>query len=239
MYYFLYTTITVMVDLHKIYNYSSQNIAPELLKATQNYELVPEKSFLPTDDVVKTVLDFVEEPAPNIISFPFLTPEYCAELIEVCESIGKFSHRPGDKYPAPEIDLKDLSPYTNTAHIQNIEKHILPIATSVWQYPVVWLASAFVVKHSMDGQIGNPGWHHDGMADVSLSVQLNDDFDDGGVYFEKQKFAAGPLPIGHAILFPSSVTHRHTALNITRGTRYSLTYWMKGDIPESLSARMT
>ena len=228
-----------MVDLSKIYNYSPQNIAPELLKATEDYVLVPEDSFMPTDAVREKVLDLIEEPANDIISFPYLTPEYCAELIEICEEVGQFNHRQGDEYPAPEIDLKDLSPYANTAHIQNIEKHILPIAGSVWNFPVVWLSSAFVVKHSMDGQIGNPGWHHDGLAEISLSVQLNDDFDQGGVFFERQKFAAGPLPIGHAILFPSKVTHRHTALNITRGTRYSLTYWMKGDIPEDLSLRTT
>ena len=226
-----------MVDLSKIYNYSPQNIAPELLKATEDYVLVPEDSFMPTDAVREKVLDLIEEPANDIISFPFLTPEYCAELIEICEEVGQFNHRQGDEYPAPEIDLKDLSPYANTAHIQNIEKHILPIA--VWNFPVIWLSSAFVVKHSMDGQVGNPGWHHDGLAEISLSVQLNDDFDQGGVFFERQKFAAGPLPIGHAILFPSKVTHRHTALNITRGTRYSLTYWMKGDIPEDLSLRTT
>ena len=228
-----------MGDLSKIYNYSPQNIAPELLKATEDYVLVPEDSFMPTDAVGEKVLDLIEEPANDIISFPYLTPEYCAELIEICEEVGQFNHRQGDEYPAPEIDLKDLSPYANTAHIQNIEKHILPIAGSVWNFPVVWLSSAFVVKHSMDGQIGNPGWHHDGLAEISLSVQLNDDFDQGGVFFERQKFAAGPLPIGHAILFPSKVTHRHTALNITRGTRYSLTYWMKGDIPEDLSLRTT
>jgi len=226
-----------MVDLSRIYNYSPQNIAPELLEATKDYVLVPEDSFMPTDAVREKVLDLVEEPANDIISFPFLTPEYCRQLVDTCEEIGQFRHRPGDEYPAPEIDLKDLSPYANTAHIQNIEKHIVPIATTVWHFPVIWLSSAFVVKHSMDGQIGNPGWHHDGLADVSLSVQLNDDFDEGGVYFDRQKFAAGPLPVGHAILFPSRVTHRHTALNITRGKRYSLTYWMKGDIPEDYSVR--
>lgn len=228
-----------MVDLNKIYNYSPENIAPELLKATKDYELIPEKSFMPTESVRQTVLEFIEEPANDIISFPFLTPEYCKNLIDVCEAIGKFDHRPGDAYPAPEIDLKDLSPYANTAHINMIEKHILPIATSVWHFPVVWLSSAFVVKHSEDGQLGNPGWHHDGLAEVTLSVQLNDDFEQGGVYFDRQGFKAGDLPIGHAILFPARVTHRHTALNITKGTRYSLTYWMKGDIPEGASLRST
>jgi len=228
-----------MVDLHRIYNYSPDNIAPELLEATQDYVLVPEENFMPTEEVKASVLDFIEEPAPDIISFPFLTPKYCADLVSLCDAIGKFDHRPGDSYPAPEMDLKDMSPYINTTHIQNIEKHILPIACSKWAFPLVWLSSAFVVKHSMDGQIGNPGWHHDGLADISLSVQLNDDFEDGGVYFENQKFGAGNLPVGHAILFPSRVTHRHTALNITKGKRYSLTYWMKGDIPEDRSARTT
>lgn len=228
-----------MVDINKLFNYFPDNIAPELLEATDGYVLVPEDSFMPTEEISKKVLDFVEEPAPDIFSFPFLTPEYCAELIQLCEDIGQFKHRPGDAYPAPEMDLKDISPYVNTSHIQFIEKHIVPITTSLWHFPVVWLSSAFVVKHSMTGQTGNPGWHHDGLADVTLSVQLNDDFDEGGVFFERQKFAAGRLPVGHAILFPSKVSHRHTALNITRGTRYSLTYWMSGDIPENLSARST
>ena len=227
-----------MVDLHALFRYTEKSIDSSLRKATEGYKLLPEKGFMPEKDVEARVLDFIEEPASDIISFPFLTPEYCSELISLCEEIDRFKHRPGDDYPAPEMDLKDISPYLNSTHVEFIEKHVLPIATSVWKFPVVWLSSAFIVKHSMSGQVGNEGWHHDQMADVSLSVQLNDEFEAGGVYFEKQKYMAGKLPIGEAILFPSKVSHRHTALNITSGTRYSLTYWMAGDIPADHSLRV-
>ena len=135
-----------MVDVSRIYNYNPNNIAPELLQATQDYVLVPEENFMPTDEVKASVMELVEEPAPDIISFPFLTPEYCAQLVELCEGIGKFDHRPGDAYPAPEMDLKDISPYVNTTHIQNIEKHILPIACSRWSFPLVWLSSSTMAE---------------------------------------------------------------------------------------------
>ena len=46
-----------MIDLSKIFNYSPDNIAPELLEATKDYVLVPEESFMPTDEVRKKVLD--------------------------------------------------------------------------------------------------------------------------------------------------------------------------------------
>ena len=62
-----------MVNIPKLFNYSPENIAPELLKATDGYVLVPEDSFMPTKEISKKVLDFVEEPAPDIFSFPFLT----------------------------------------------------------------------------------------------------------------------------------------------------------------------
>ena len=227
-----------MAQLDTLFTYTREAIAPPLRKATKGYELRPKEGFLPEKDVEKRVLEFVEEPASEILSFPYLTPEYCAELIDLCEEINRFKHRPGDEYPAPEMDLKDISPYLNSTHVEFIEKHVLPITTSVWKYPVIWLASAFVVKHSIDQQTGNEGWHHDGMADVTLSVQLNEEFEAGGVYFDRQKFMAGKLPVGQAILFPSKVSHRHTALNITSGTRYSLTYWMAGDIPADHSLRI-
>jgi len=63
-----------MVDINKLFNYFPDNIAPEPLEATDGYVLVPEDSFMPTEEISKKVLDFVEEPAPDIFSFPFLTP---------------------------------------------------------------------------------------------------------------------------------------------------------------------
>jgi len=225
------------MNIHNLFRYTPDHVNKNLRQATDGYVLNPDEGFLPSDEVKTRVQEFVSEPATDIISFPYLTPAYCAELIELCEEIDQFKHRPGDEYPAPEMDLKDISPYINATHIEMIEKHVLPVATSVWGFPVIWLSSAFIVKHSMDGQTGNAGWHHDALGDITLSVQLNDNFEQGGVYFERQDFMAGKLKAGEAILFPSKVTHRHTALNITSGTRYSLTYWMAGDVPEGLSLR--
>jgi len=226
------------LSLNKLFRYEETNIDLGLRDATEGYKLDPENSFLPTPNVEEKIKAFVQEPTTDVISFPYLTPEYCKNLISLCEDIDQFKHRPGDEFPAPEMDLKDISPYLNTTHVEFIEKHVLPIATAIWKFPVIWLASAFVVKHTVEGQTGNPGWHHDGMGDVTLSVQLNEDFESGGVFFERQKYMAGKLPVGEAILFPSKVTHRHTALNITSGTRYSLTYWMSGHIPSDQSLRI-
>ena len=226
------------MNIHDLFRYEETHINPDLRAATEGYVLDPKNSFLPSVEIEQNVLEFVQEPKSDILTFPYLSPEYCKNLIEFCEEVEQFKHRPGDEFPAPEMDLKDLSPYINSSHVEFIEKHVLPITTSIWKFPVIWLASAFVVKHTAEGQTGNPGWHHDGMGDITLSVQLNDDFESGGVFFERQKYMAGKLPVGQAILFPSKVTHRHTALNITSGTRYSLTYWMSGHIPSDQSLRV-
>ena len=149
------------MSLRELFRYTPEHINENLRKATAGYVLKPEDGFLPSEEVKKNVQEFIEEPAQDIIAFPYLTPEYCSQLIALCEDIDRFSHREGDEYPAPEIDLKDISPFMNTTHVEYIEKHIVPVATSVWGYPVIWLSSAFVVKHSMEGQTGNAGWHHD------------------------------------------------------------------------------
>ena len=50
-----------MVDINKLFNYSPDNIAPELLEATDGYVLVPEDSFMPTEEISKKVLEVIKE----------------------------------------------------------------------------------------------------------------------------------------------------------------------------------
>lgn len=63
---------------------------------------------------------------------------------------------------------------------------------------------------------------------VSLTVNLNEDFDGGGLEF---RLGTEPTPIpakqGKVILFPSYILHR--VKPIKNGTRHSLVLWAGGD----------
>lgn len=87
-------------------------------------------------------------------------------------------------------------------------------------------------------------WHRDSFAEpfkdgkirkLSVTVNLNDNFEGGDMYFDPEikygetnpvKNYAG-RPQGSINVFPSHVWHKVD--KVTKGTRYSLVVWLKGD----------
>lgn len=60
---------------------------------------------------------------------------------------------------------------------------------------------------------------------ISVSIFLNDDFDGGE--FELEGIGKWQPRAGTAIIFPSAQLHRGAI--VTKGTKYNLTYWRKGN----------
>ena len=61
--------------------------------------------------------------------------------------------------------------------------------------------------------------------DISVVGYLNDDFDGGETYFDRQAIKVKPKA-GAVVLFPSYFTHPHQSLPIINGTKYAFTSWL-------------
>ena len=61
--------------------------------------------------------------------------------------------------------------------------------------------------------------------DVSIVGYLNDNFEGGETFFDRQSIKVKPQK-GSAIVFPSYYTHPHQSLPVTRGRKYSWTSWL-------------
>ena len=68
-------------------------------------------------------------------------------------------------------------------------------------------------------------WHHDDSAEISVVVPLNTgSYKGGGTAFHNYG-EIGPLPTGHALMFPSFI-NLHKGLPVESGDRYLLVFWL-------------
>jgi len=176
----------------------------------------------------------IEEPIPDVLHFPFLTQELCAQLIEEAEHFnGWLGEDAGpniaDNYPTTDVRLRSF-PGTNSVaesplsdlYVDLQRKFISPIFEAFWTYKVKTWQWTFLARYKV-GEQPMLAFHHDDCT-AALIVALNEqgkDFSGGGTCFEKQRFT-DTKPVGWGTLHPSRLTHRHGAKAVTSGTRYVL-----------------
>lgn len=211
-------------ELKCLMHYDKSVIDPELLKIT-----APLIGKAPTDPdyVAHGVTDFVTELAPDIFAFPFLSPRWCEGCIAMADLVDGYKRIASDgDYGAMEIKLAALTPsLARTFHVMLVH-HVLPVAFDIWKVHLNKVHPAFVTRYTLDTQTGMD-LHHDNISDVTLSIILNDEFEGGGLFFERQSYELSGLAPGTGVLFPGKVTHRHGAKHITSGKRYVITTWMQ------------
>lgn len=61
--------------------------------------------------------------------------------------------------------------------------------------------------------------------DISVVGYLNDDFEGGETYFDRQDVKVQP-EAGAVLVFPAYFTHPHESLPITQGEKYAFTSWL-------------
>ncbi|UZQ53894.1 2OG-Fe(II) oxygenase [Trichothermofontia sichuanensis B231] len=61
--------------------------------------------------------------------------------------------------------------------------------------------------------------------DISIVGYLNDDFEGGTTWFDRQNLEIKPQT-GSVIIFPAYYTHPHQSLPVTRGQKYAFTTWL-------------
>lgn len=61
--------------------------------------------------------------------------------------------------------------------------------------------------------------------DVSIVGYLNDDFEGGETFFDRQNLKIKPQQ-GSVVVFPSYYTHPHQSLPVSKGQKYAFTTWL-------------
>lgn len=168
--------------------------------------------------------------APEMLLIDFLTPEQCQEWIDLSECHNGWAPHPDDKHPSHDIHLKSLGLWEEVeAHWR---RYIAPVTDKFWPPSVHHhLRKAFTMKYSADTQVSLT--YHNDASLVTGSVKLNDDYEGATLFFPRQKIDNKDIPIGKMILFPGQLTHGHFVDELTKGTKYSATFWtsrFKGDI---------
>lgn len=161
----------------------------------------------------------------DIIVTPFWTPEYCAEVVKVCKQLhDRFQYDPSVDYATDDLQLTHISSLLMADYREHFRHRIVPLLDKVYlTIRVEGLFSPFIVRYAPDKK-RTLDLHWD-LSMVSMSVKLNDDYEGSKIIFPRQGLDNSTVPVGHAMIWPSLVTHPHYVTDITQGEKYSLTCW--------------
>jgi len=166
----------------------------------------------------------------DMILVDFMSEHQCQRLIEIAEQHNEWKSLEYDKFPAQELRLKEINLFAELE--RHWMAHIKPIVEPYWKpLEMYGLRDAFMLKYSTDSQT-KLDLHHDASY-VTGSVKLNHNYVGGELNFPRQNISNKDIPVGKLLLFPGAVTHPHECLELTQGTKYSLTIWSQrytGDI---------
>lgn len=170
----------------------------------------------------------LSEISNDIYTTKIFSQQFCNDIIRMAEennswSKGGNSHydkRIGNKenHPTQDIHLNQLGLDKMWDYI--LKTYIGPMIYSKFKYSYKNVNISFVVKYSLDGQKElRP--HHDSST-FTVNICLNDDFEGGGCHFVTKNKTIIHKDVGSIIIHPGRLTHYHTGLPITSGTRYVL-----------------
>lgn len=188
------------------------------------------------------VAKLIRCPAFGVRIFPLFDPAFCRELISLADEIDIYEPDPQDPYPGREFDIDLVKPLGEVMErvFHAYVRQVVEVAFD--GFKVERLSNVFVLRYSPDTQ-ASMGAHFDEQSDVSMCVALNTDYEGMGLGFPRFGYTThsvpgepersadqAPLEVGEAVLFPGRVTHLHEAPPVTKGRRYSQTWWMLGGI---------
>ena len=198
--------------------------------AKVHFERIYDQMYAKPQNLFHTPTHDYEVIDKDMIVVDFMSEHQCQRMVEIAEQHGEWQSLPLDTYPAQEIRLKQLGLYEELE--KHWQEHVKPIIEKYWSPIVVeGVRDAFMLRYSTDSQT-KLGLHHDS-SHVTGSVKLNKNYKGGELVFPRQGINNADIPVGKLLLFPGQVTHPHECVELTEGTKYSLTIWSqryKGDI---------
>lgn len=154
----------------------------------------------------------------DIITMPFWKREFCDELVEVCEEYkDRFFTKEG--YDTHELLLSDVSRLLFQDYALHFKEHVAPILRKEWMFDLDGMFSPFFLRYFMAGP--RKLHLHNDTSLFTTSIKLNDDYEGCHIFFPRQNFSMQDVPVGHAVIWPSVLTHPHYVTELTRGVKYS------------------
>lgn len=190
-----------------------------------SYKFIKRESFGNLNNDIKKVCNklYLEKKNKKIIVIKnFLTEKQCDKIIKEAidyADMHGWTCKRHNKYPT--TDNKFMNTWENYNYVEKKVKDILfKKLTKMFKVNKKYLGinEMFVAKYHMNGQT-DLKYHRDG-SEFSFIVSLNNDYDGGGTYFDKNK-KLYKLEKGDCLLF--SGQNRHCGKPIKSGERYILT----------------
>ena len=166
---------------------------------------------------------------PEIYTFPLFRRQWCKMMVEEIEIMRKelafeTNEHEDELRQIPEIVLKTQCPelYRNMWFV--VQTVLNPIFNALWQRNCADPTTIQIANYKLvDKKQG--AWHHDDSSDISVVVPLNTgSYEGGGTAFHNYG-KINPLPVGHALMFPSFI-NLHKGLPVESGDRYLLVFWL-------------
>jgi hypothetical protein len=165
----------------------------------------------------------------DIVITPFWTEEFCKQLIhvaEICSSKFNDSIIPGYvQLGWHDLRLDNISPIFFQDYTQHYKKDIYPLLVDTFtkeSADIFGWFPPYIIRYNELGQC--TGAHND-VSKFTLNIKLNSDYEGCDLTFSRQNFNAKEVPVGYAMIWPSTITHPHYSTPLISGTKYSFVSW--------------
>lgn len=174
----------------------------------------------------------------SVFTMPLLDPQVCNNLIAHGEHLAKdggWARNPcePEEFQIPEIVLAQRSPATFKM-LEGLIRYINVFHAILYQRLPQSVSSIQFTKYTPE-TTNQGNWHHDLDSDFTVVVSLNPDLFEGGgtevISDPMRTIQIPPLPAGHALIFNGKMI-RHRGMEVTKGSRYLLTYWLNSECRE-------
>lgn len=168
----------------------------------------------------------------DIIITPFWTEEFCENLITISKSYAnyfsndiEFNSVSEKKLGWYDLRLDFVSPLFFREYTRHYKRDISPILKKVYSDcfgEINGWFPPYIIKYDSVGQKSD--LHHD-VSTMTLNVKLNSNYEGCDLYFPRQNFNCRDVPVGYAVIWPSTVTHPHGSTELKHGEKYSFVSW--------------
>ena len=170
----------------------------------------------------------------DIIVTPFWTEEFCKSIIELAnQQADNFSKEIvwyGESSKAmglgwDDIKFDSISQELFQEFVKQYKERIVPLLSQVYTPAAAdikgWF-SPYIIRYTQIGQYADL---HNDASYITLNVKLNNDYTGCDLVFPRQDFDSKDIPVGHAMIWPSTVSHPHYSTPLEKGSKFSIISW--------------
>lgn len=163
--------------------------------------------------------------APDIWSLKLFTPAQCDAILDVIAQ-ADYSTQTGDHVPVEELIMPEYDEIFYQALTRYLENVVESFYFDTYNNSYFSVLTAWFDRLGDDVtttkiQTNDIGLHHN-KSRITMSLVLNSDYQGGEINFPRQNFSNKHIPRGTLLMWPGQITHPHTVMPVTSGTRYSM-----------------